>query len=467
MNRMKKYISIILILSFVLAANIGWTKQTGDFSLPKYEKFTLKNGMTIYLMEQHEVPLIYVSGMFIAGAVQDGDKNGLADMTASALMYGTEKHTKAELEEELDFIGAGLNVSAGREFAGIDASFAVKDQEKVFEFIHEVLTQPIFDEEEFKKAKTRRISQLKQAKESPNNVIGNYANSFLFKDHPYANPVGGTLTGVESVSLEDVKKFYQLNYNSANACMAVVGDFDAKAMRKKIKVLFDGWKAKPINEFTMAKPNLEFTEAGMYFINKDDATLATFVIGGKGVARNNENYVALSVINTIMGGRFTSWLNNELRVNHGLTYGARSSFSARKLGGTFLISTFSGNETSVEAIDRTLNMIDSLHTTGINAETLQSAKNYVKGRYPTRFETSGNLAGLLTDMHFYNFDEKFINEFTKNVDELSVERTKELVAKYFPKENLQFVIIGKKEFFGNQLDKYGTIVQKEITDEGF
>lgn len=464
---MKKYISIILILSFVLAANIGWTKQTGEFSLPKYEKFTLKNGMTIYLMEQHEVPLIYVSGIFMAGAVQDGDKNGLADMTANALMYGTKKNTKAELEEALDFIGAGLNISAGREFAGFDASFAVKDQDKVFGFINEVITQPIFDVEEFDKAKTRRISRLKQAKESPDNVIGNYYNSFMYKDHPYANPVGGTLTGVESVTVDDVKAFYEKNYNSANTCMAIVGDFDAKAMRKKIKVLFEGWEAKSVNKFMLADPDLNFSEPGLYFVNKDDATLATFMIGGKGVARNNEDYVALSVINTIMGGRFTSWLNNELRVNHGLTYGARSYFSARKLGGTFLISTFSGNETSIEAIDRTLNMVDSLHTTGINAETLQSAKNYVKGRYPTRFETSGNLAGLLTDMHFYNFDEKFINEFTQNVDELSVERTKELVAKYFPKENLQFIIIGKKEFFGDQLDKYGKIVQKEITDEGF
>jgi len=464
---MKKYISIILVLSFVLAANMGWAKQSGEFTLPKYEKFTLKNGMTIYLMEQHEVPLIYVSGTFMAGAVQDGEKNGLADMTASALLFGTEKHSKAELEEELDFMGAHLNVSAGREFAGFDASFAVKDQEKVFGFIHEVLTQPIFDEEEFKNAKTRRISQLKQAKESPDNVIANYTNSFLFKDHPYSNPVGGTLSGVESVNIEDVKAFYEQNYNSANACMAIVGDFDSKLMRKKVIALFEGWDAKPVNNFTLVEPNLNFTDPGVYFINKEDATLATFKIGGKGIARNNQDYVALSVINTIMGGRFTSWLNNELRVNHGLTYGVRSSFSAYKLGGTFLISTFSGNETSIEAIDRTLNMIDSLHTTGINAETLQSAKNYVKGRYPTQFETSGSLAGLLTDMHFYNFDEKFINEFTKTVDELSVDKTKELIAKYFPKENLQFIIIGKKEFFGDQLDKYGKIVQKEITDEGF
>ncbi len=464
---MKKYISIILVLSFVLAANIGWAKQSGEFSLPKYEKFTLKNGMTIYLMEQHEVPLIYVSGTFMAGAIQDGDKNGLADMTASALLFGTEKHSKAELEEELDFMGAGLNISAGHEYAGLDASFAVKDQEKVFGLIHEILTTPVFDEEEFNNAKTRRISQLKQAKESPDNVIRNYVNSFMYKDHPYANPVGGTLSSVESVSVDDVKAFYAQNYNSATACMAIVGDFDSKLMRKKIKALFDGWEAKPVTEFSLNKPNLSFTEAGVYFINKEDAKIATFMIGGKGIARNNEDYVALSVINTIMGGRFTSWLNNELRVNHGLTYGARSYFSTYKLGGTFLISTFSGNETTIEAIDRTLNMIDSLHTVGINAETLLSAKNYVKGSYPNRFETSGQLAGLLTDMHFYNFNEKFINEFTKTVDELSVDKTKELVAKYFPKENFQFIIIGKKEFFGDQLDKFGTIVQKEITDEGF
>ncbi len=464
---MKKYISIILVLSFVLAANIGRAKQSGDFSLPKYEKFTLKNGMTIYLMEQHEVPLIYVSGKFMAGAILDGEKNGLADMTADALMYGTKNHTKTELEEELDFMGADLGFYASSEYTGMYASFAAKDQDKVFGFMNEILTQPVFDEEEFNKAKTRRISQLKQAKESPNNVIRNYFYNYVYKDHPYANPVNGTVTTVEGITIDEVKAFYELNYNSANACFAIVGDFEAKAMKKKIKALFEGWKSKPINEFELSKPDFDFNEAGVYFINKEDANTTTMMIGGKGIARNNEDFVALRVINTIMGGRFTSWLNSELRINHGLTYGARSGFYAKKFGGIYAITTFSANNTSIEALDRTMNIVDSLHRVGINAETLQSAKNYVKGRYPTNFETSGDLAELLTDMNFFDFDEKFINTFNENVDGLTVEKTKELVAKYFPKENLQFVLIGKKEFFGDQIDKYGKIKLKEITEAGY
>lgn len=451
----------------MMLSGFSQAQKAGDFALPKYEKVVLKNGMTIYLMEQNEVPLISISGKFIAGAMQDGNKNGLADMTASALLLGTENYTKAELEEELDFIGADLNLSASLEFARMNASFAAKDQDKVLGLIKEVLTKAVFNEEEFDKEKTRRISILKQAKESPDNVIGEYYNSFMYKEHPYANPINGTSKSVESINVADAKAFFNEYYNSANTSFAIVGDFDSKLMRKKIKALFENWEAKPLNKTPIAKPNLEFTEPGVYFINKEDANITTFMIGGKGIARNNADFVALRVINTILGGRFTSWLNNELRVNHVLTYGVRSYFSAYKLGGAFTISTFSANATTIEAIDRTLNMIDSLHTVGINEKTLQSAKNYVKGRYPTSFETSGDLASLLTDMDFYGFDETFINEFTQNVDNLSVERTKELVRQYFPKDNLQFIMIGKRDFFNGELDKYGKIVEKEILEEGF
>lgn len=464
---MKKYILHILFLSFVLYSSLCFAEQNQGFKLQKYEKFNLKNGMTIYLMEQHEVPLIYVSAKFIAGAIQDGMKNGLADMTAKALMYGTKKYSKSELEEELDFVGASLEFSAGLEFAQMNASFAAKDQDKILDIIHEVLINPVFDQTEFVKAKTRCLSELKQTKEIPNRIIGNYFNKFIYKDHPYANPVSGTEASIESINVNDIKFFYEENYNSANTCLAIVGDFDSNIMRKKIKKLFEEWKKKPINEFTILKPELNFDEPGVYFINKDDAHITTFYIGGKGIKRNDEDYVALQVINTIFGGRFTSWLNDELRVNHGLTYGVRSSFSSRKLGGTFIISTFSANHTTIEAIDRTLNIVDSLHTFGIDENTLKSAKNYVKGIYPNTFETSGQLAALLTNMDFYGLDEKSINEFNKKVDELSLEKTKELIIKHFPKENFQFVLIGKYSFFEDEIQKYGKMTLKQFTDDGF
>jgi len=202
-------------------------------------------------------------------------------------------------------------------------------------------------------------------------------------------------------------------------------------------------------------------------VNKGDARETTFLIGGKGVAYDNPDYIPVLVVNTILGGRFTSWLNDALRVNSGLTYGAGSRFSRYKQGGTFYISTFTKNSTTVPAIDMALQVLDSLHRSGLNQEILASAKAYVKGDFPPNYESAGALAGLLTDMFTYGFDENFINTFQTKVDGLTVAQANDIIAKYFPKDKLQFVLVGKADEIRDAVKKYGAITEKEIKDEGF
>jgi predicted Zn-dependent peptidase len=173
----------------------------------------------------------------------------------------------------------------------------------------------------------------------------------------------------------------------------------------------------------------------------------------------------MEVVNTAFGGRFTSWLNDELRVNTGLTYGARSNFSRLKNAGTFYISTFTATKTTEAAISKAIEVVNKLHTAGLDEKTLTSAKNYVKGGFPPRYETSGQLAGLLTEMFWYDFDESFINNFQTIVDELTISKAKEIVAKYFPKNNLQLVMVGKADDIRDIAAKYGKVTEVQIKDE--
>jgi zinc protease len=149
----------------------------------------------------------------------------------------------------------------------------------------------------------------------------------------------------------------------------------------------------------------------MLLINKEDATETRFLIGNFGIKRSNPDYVAIQVVNTILGGRFTSWLMEELRTNRGLTYNADSKFITYKNSGTFTIGSFTRTLTIVEAMDVALEILDQLHKQGIDKETLSSGKNFIKGQYPPKYETAGSIASLLTSMFVYNFDESFINDF--------------------------------------------------------
>lgn len=461
---MKAFKNHILFLFTLLFLSLALKAQ--DYKLPAYQKFTLKNGLTVYLMEQHEVPMINVSVILPAGAIYDADKAGLAALTATALKHGTKNYPKAKLDEELDFIGATVNTYASKEAAGISAQFAAKDKDKALTIINELLTAPVFDTAEFSKEKKRTLLRLDQAKESPRSVIGSYFDKFMYGDHVYGNIINGTMGTVSSLNTADVKNFYTQNYVPNGSAISLVGDFNSKDMKALITKLFSGWKqGKQANADIATKPVNKPTGNRVLLINKDDAKETTFYIGAPGISRNNPDYVAIDVINTLFGGRFTSMLNDELRVNTGLTYGAGSRFSALKNNGNFIISTFTASKTTEPAIDKALEVLKKLHTDGVDEKSLASAKNYVKGQFPPGYETSGQLAGLLTQMFWYNFNESYINNFQKNVDGLTVEKAKEIIAKYFPKDNLQFIMVGKSAEIKKIVEKYGPVTEVQIKEE--
>ena len=446
---------------FLLLASVAQ-----DYKLPPYTKFKLKNGLTVYLMEQHEVPIINVSAIIPAGAIYDGDKAGLASLTAVSLKHGTTNFSKAKLDEELDFVGASVNTYANKESATLSSQFAAKDKTEILTIIRELLISPVFDTTEFGKEKKRALASLERAKESPASVIRSYFDKMLYGDHVYGNIVQGTISTVSPLTAADLRQFYKANYVPNGSAIAIAGDFNTKEMKTLITGLFSTWaSAKQLDTELAAKPIKKPESNKVLLINKDDAKETTFYIGGPGISRNNPDFISIEVVNTAFGGRFTSWLNDELRVNSGLTYGARSGFTALKNGGSFNISTFTAKETSEQAIDLALHVMDSLHKTGFDEKTLNSAKNYVKGQFPPDFETGSQLAGLMTQMFWYNFDESFINNFQKNVDGLTTAKAKEIIEKYFPKDKLQFVLVGKSAEIKKIAEKYGPVSEVQIKEE--
>lgn len=455
-----KFLFSILVttVSFVSAAS---------YTLPDYQKVTLENGLTVYLMEQHEVPLIDISVVVKAGAIEDKNQAGLNYFSARNLTLGTQSLTKSELDQTVDFVGANIFSRANLEFVTLGASFAAKDSELILPIVRDLVTAPRFEQSEFDKLKQRHLLNLDQSKERPRAVINNYFNRLVFGEQGYGSIVQGDSESIKSLELSQVKQHYQKWYQPNNSAVIVVGDFNSQLMKTKLNSLFGAWKnASALPQSNTIKTK-GLTKAKLLLVDKADARESTFLIGGKGVARSNADRVGISVINTILGARFTSWLNDELRVNAGLTYGARSRFNSYSKDGSFAISTFTKTDTTIEAMDLALKTYARLWEKGIDEETLASAKAYVKGQFPPKFETSTELADLLVNMYGYKFDENYINTFEQQVDSLSVDKTKDLIEQYFPKENLQFVVIGQAEKIRDKLTKYGDVSEVSIQDSGF
>jgi predicted Zn-dependent peptidase len=442
-------------------------QETSSFTMPAYEKIKLKNGLTVYMMEHHEVPLIYLTAVFPAGAAKDSEKSGLAYLTSEALFSGTKNYSKKQLEEDLDFLGADYSAYSDIEMAGISISFVNTDLDKIFPILKEVIQDAAFDSAEFEKRKNRLLLELVQEKEQPSLVIEAYFNKFIFGKNGYGNPVYGTRESVKKIRSTDAMAFYNAHYRPEESALVIVGDFQTSQMKEKVQESFEAWRSKERSLTTKQKPLPAFEKSRILLVNKSDATETQFAFGALGIPRNHPDYVAVQVVNTILGGRFTSWLNDALRINAGLTYGAGSSFNTYKDSGTFAISSFTRTENTVKAVDLALDVLNRLHREGVDREELASAGNYLVSQFPFLYETPGSLASLLAAMFFYGFDESFVNDYRKNVESVTANKAGELIAKHFPQDNLQFVLIGKASEIRDKVRKYGEFSEKEIKGDGF
>jgi len=439
-----------------------------ELKLPPYRKVKLENGMTLLLMEQHEVPLVSFSVVVRSGATADpAGKEGLASVTAELLRKGTKTWTADQLSGELDFIGGQLAANAAADSTSVAAEFVKKDLAKGLDLLADVIVNPTFPEDEVTKIVKQRLDGIKASKDRAQGAIGQYFNRYLYGSHPYGRPPAGDESSLAALTRDDVVRFYGANYIPGGIILAASGDFATSEMEKLLTGKFLTWQAKPSTAVRVPDP-APAQGKRLLLVDKPDSTQTFFRIGNVGVARSNPDRVWIDVVNTLFGGRFTSWLNTELRIKSGLTYGASSRFDERLKPGPFFISSFTPNSTTAQALDLALATLQRLHEAGITKEELQSAKTYIKGQFPPEIETTDRLAATIAELEFFSLDEREVNTLYSKVDAMTLADAKRIVREYFPLEKLVFVLIGKASEIEPVVKKYAkTMDKKGITEPGF
>jgi zinc protease len=436
--------------------------------LPPHEKFVLKNGLTVLLLEKHGVPLINVFALVKTGAAADpAGEEGLASVTAALLRKGTKTRTAQQFSADFDFIGGTFGADVGADFTNISAEFLTKDLARGFELFSDALLNPIFPKEETDKVLAQSLDGVKVAKDEPQSVLGTYYAGYLYGTHPYGRPSDGDEVSLKHIQREAIVKFYEANYAPGNTILGIAGEFDAAEMRRKLEDTLGAWPAR-----TVATASIPATQPvkgkRLLLIDKPDATQTYFAIGNIGTAVNDPDRVAIRVVNTIFGGRFTSELNEALRVESGYTYGAGSFFDSRKAPGPFEIYSFTKNETTTPTIDLALQVLEKLHKNGVTEEQLKSAKSYIKGQFPPTIETSGQLARRIVVNEFYGLNDDEVNQLEARVDAVTPAIAKQVIEKHFPLDNLVFVLIGKASAIGPAVKKYADKMdERPISEPGF
>ena len=436
--------------------------------LPSHDKAVLKNGLTVLLLEKRGVPMINLYAMVKTGAAADPTgEEGLASVTAGLLRKGTKARTAQQFAADLDYIGGSFEADANADFSSVGAEFLTKDLDRGLELFSDALLRPTFPQAEVEKLLAQDVDGVKGAKDDPNQVLLLYYAGYLYGTHPYGRPAGGDEVSLKRIRRDAIVKFYEGNYGPANTLLAVAGDFNVAEMRKKLEQMLGGWQTHAETRASISAP-ASAKGKRLLLVDKPDATQTYFAFGNLGIAHNDPDRVAIRVVNTIFGGRFTSELNEALRVESGYTYGASSFFDSRKLPGPFGIFSFTKNETTTQAIDLALQVLQKLHKEGVSAEQLKSAKSYIKGQFPPNMETSRQLAQIIATNEFYGLGDDEINQLEARVDAVTPETARQAIQKHFPAENLAFVLIGNSSAIEKAIEKYAEKRDaRPISDPGF
>jgi len=473
----------IAVLSILASAAFA-----ADVRLPAFTHQVLPNGVTIDLMPKPGVPLVGFRILINGGAeAEPANLAGLSSVTAQLLRKGTSKRTADQFSDELDFLGGTFQSPEATQSPAsvIAAEFLKKDFDRGLDLVSDAVLHPSFPEAEVTKLLSQRIDAAKSAKDNPQSAIGLYFASFFFgPNHPYGRVADEA--SLSRIHRDDIVSFHKRNYCGKNLIVIVTGDFDSAQAATKIREVFGSvpasdavTEAKPVADRPMA--SREFKELiplatgpltsgpRLLLVDKPDATQTYFYIAQPGIDRTSPDRVKLMLVNLVFGGRFTSLLNEALRVKSGLTYGATSIVQQPRIPGATIIASFTKTETTEKAIDMALDVLKQLADKGLTPDQLSSSKAYMKGTFPPqRLETTDQLATVLGDMAIYNLGKGDIDDLFSRIDAVTLDEANATARKYYRSSNLTFVLIGNAAKIRDLVKKYAPkMTEISIAKPGF
>lgn len=367
--------------------------------VPAVQTATLPNGLEIAVVEMHKVPVVDVTLLVDAGTVRDPDSlPGLATFTALMLQQGAGSRSALDIADEAAFLGASLNTSAS--YDGAEASLHVPKRRlgPALDLLADVVLRPTFPDSEVARQRDLRRAQILQQQDQPV-VMANIAFAAIVfgAAHPYGRPTNGTEASTAALSRDRVVDFYRSYYRPNGARLLVVGDVTLEEARQLVAARWGGWAPVAAAPEPAATPPAGAPRT-IYLVDKPGAAQSVFRIGQVGVSRSTPDYFALEVLNTILGGSFTSRLNQNLRETHGYTYGAGSAFEMRRLAGPFRASASVHTASTDSAVVEFLKELRRIRDVAVPPPELAKAEAYLSLGLPGEFETTAGAAAKFGEL---------------------------------------------------------------------
>lgn len=414
-------------------------------SLPPIVTRQLPNGLKLMIVEQHELPLAdFVLVVGRGGTVDPAGKDGVASLTSSMLAEGTTSRSSLDIADQIAFLGVDLRSSSSWDASTISLHTPTAQLDSALALFSDVIRNPAFPDQDFQRVKKTRLTNLLQLKDRPTAIADQaYASILYGGSHPYGHPLQGTEASITGMSTADLRAFYEMNFVPNNSTLIIVGDVKPGQIEQKIAALFGSWKQGTVAPYQFSDaPKASATT--VYLIDKPGAAQSSFRIGEVGVPRSTRDYFALNVLNTILGGSFTSRLNQNLRETHGYTYGARSRFDMRQSAGPFTASAEIVAAKTDSGLVEFMKELNAIRDTVPSVE-LRKAKRYLQLGMPGDFETTQQIANQLIPVALYGLPLDYYNNYVSNIEHITQADVQRVARQYINPANMAIVIVGDRK----------------------
>lgn len=413
-------------------------------SLPPIQEFPLGNGLRVMLMEKHQVPVVQVTVVVGAGTADDpADRVGLASMVGDMLDEGAGDRDALALADAIDFLGARLSTGAGTSTTTASLYVAVDKLAEALPLLADVVLRPTFSAAELERKRASRLTSLLQAFDEPRTIASVLFARALYGEHPYGNTPLGTATSIHALRVDDLRRFHADHFTADNATIIVVGDVTREGIVAQLERAFGGWAAGSVSRGNLpAVPPV--AERQILLVDKPGAPQSEIRIGRIAAPRLTDDYFTLQVLNTVLGGSFTSRLNQNLREDKGWTYGAGSSFSFRPLAGPFLASSAVQTDVTADALQEFFTEFDAIRQP-VPTEELSRAKNYEALGFPAAFQSVRGIAGSLEEIAQYDLPRDYLNRYVDRILAVTQRDVQDAARRFITPDRFVVVVVGDRE----------------------
>lgn len=438
--------------------------KLGDIAIPEVERVTLANGMRLFLVEDHELPLISVSARIRTGSIYEpADKIGLAAITGAVMRTGgTTSRTGDELDEQLERIAASVETGIGLNSGSASMSVLKEDVDTGLAILGDVLMNPAFREDKIMLAKIQHRSSIARRNDNVRAIAGReYVKLIYGPDSVYARHT--EYATISNISRDDLVAFHKKFYRPNNVMLAVTGDFDTSQMIKKIEKTFEEWEKADVQLPRVPKVQYEFRPTANV-IRKADINQSNIFLGHIGGLMSDPDYFALVVMNRILGSGFTGRLFKNIRSRMGLAYSVFGRYSANyDYPGVFYVGCQTKSEATVRAIRAMIEEVRKMTESEVTDEELALAKESYLNSFVFNFDTKGEIVARLMTYEYYGYPEDFLMKTKENIEKVTKADVLRVARKHLRSDKVQILAVGRPQDFDEPLSVFGPVREIDIT----